>query len=85
LTIAHEIHENSKIIDTQIEEQIKAIQEGETPANFNWAQIVNEITANARYSIRGPETRKIDLNPYEAMLLSEIEIEDIGPAAEIDS
>lgn len=85
LKIAHEINENSKIIDAQIEEQIKAMQEGETPANFDWARIVNEINENAKYKVRGPQSVKIDLNPYDAMLLSEMEIDGIEPAAETES
>jgi len=85
LKIAHEINENSKIIDAQIEEQIKAMQEGETPALFDWARIVNEIKENAKYAVRGPEANKIDLNPYDAMLLSEMEIDGIEPAAETET
>jgi len=44
------------------------------------AQIVNEITDNAKYSVRGPEAKKIDLSPYEAMLFSEMDIDGIEPA-----
>jgi len=80
LKIAHEINEQSKIINSQIESQVQAMQEGETPANFNWAQIVNEINENAKYAIRGPQKTNINLNPYDAVLMSEMDIEGVEAA-----
>jgi hypothetical protein len=79
LKIAHEIREQSKILDAQIENQVQALEEGKDPTVFNWPQIVNEINDNAKHAIRGPEpVPAFQINPYD----TEAEAEPAEAAAE---
>jgi len=66
LKIAHEIFQNSKIIDVQIEEQLTALERGETPAYYDWPAVINEIRENAKHNISGAELPvESKVNPYD--------------------
>lgn len=80
LKIAHEIFQNSKIIDSQIEEQLKALERGESPINFDWPKVVNQIRENAKHNIRGVELpQELKINPYDEGT-EEVEAEEAAAA-----
>jgi hypothetical protein len=77
--VQHEIYQQSKVIDTAIEEQLQALEQGKAPVHFNWAQIVNEIRSNALHNVTGPEPLPtFKINPYD----TEAEAEPAEAAAE---
>jgi hypothetical protein len=77
IKIAFEIFKQAPEIDALINEQIETLAAGEEPVNYPWAEVVNEILANAQRNVRGPSPMpEIAVNPYD----SETEAAEAEPA-----
>jgi hypothetical protein len=67
IKIAFEIFKQAPEIDALINEQIEALEAGEDPVSYPWAEVVNEIMTNARRNVKGPEPLPtMSINPYDA-------------------
>jgi hypothetical protein len=64
--IEFEILKQTKELDALINEQIKALENGGEATHYPWAQVVSEISENAKRNVRGPSPMPtLQINPYE--------------------
>lgn len=67
IQIAFEIFKQAPEIDALINEQIETLEAGKDPVIYPWPEVVNEIMANARRNVKGPEPLPtMSINPYDA-------------------